>query len=97
MSEVVVVAARHPLLDDRGEVEQRARRAAARLRAHDIEVRNVVRPGDIAAVVLDVAVEERARLIIVADSSKPDATARLLGDPWNHISHHAPCSVLIAR
>ena len=96
-SEVVVVAARHPLLDDRREVEQRARRAAARVRAHDIEVRNVVRPGDIAAVVLEVAVEERARLIIVADSSKTDATARVLGEPWNHISHHAPCSVLVAR
>lgn len=91
------MAARHPLLDDRGEVEQRARRAAAEVRAQGIDVRDVVRPGDIAAVVLDVAVEERARLIIVGDSSKPDATARLLGEPWNHISHHAPCSVLIAR
>jgi GNAT superfamily N-acetyltransferase/nucleotide-binding universal stress UspA family protein len=96
-SEVVVVAARHPLLDDRLEVEQLARRVAARLRAHDIDVRDVVRAGDIAAVVIDVAIEERARLIIVAESSTPDATARLLGEPWNHISHHAPCSVLVAR
>ena len=56
-----------------------------------------MRRGDIAAVVLDVAIEERARMIIVAGSSEPDATARLLGEPWNHISHHAPCDVLIAR
>ena len=97
-AEVVVVAAANPLLDDRGEAERRARRAGARLRAHDVSAREVVRAGDIAAVALDVASEEHARLIVVEDSAeKPDATARLLGEPWDHISHHAPCDVLVAR
>jgi GNAT superfamily N-acetyltransferase len=97
MASAVVVVAARPLLDDPGEVAQRARRAAARVRAYDIDVRDVVRPGDLAAVVLDVAVEERARLIVVPDSSKPGGNVRVLGEPWDHISHHARCSVLIAR
>jgi nucleotide-binding universal stress UspA family protein len=80
-----------------GPARQPVARCSTSQRSSSVEVRDVVRPGDIAAVVLDVAIEERARLIIVADSSRPDATARLLGGPWKHISHHAPCSVLIAR
>ena len=96
-SKVVVVAARHPLLDDRADVEQRARRAAARLRAHKIDARDVIRTGDLAAIVLDVAIEERARLIVIGDLPGADATGRLLGEPWDHISRHAPCNVLVAR
>ena len=96
-SKVVVVAARHPLLDDRADVEQRARRAAARLRAHKVDARDVVRAGDLAAIVLDVAIEERARLIVIGDLPGADATGRLLGEPWDHISRHAPCNVLVAR
>jgi GNAT superfamily N-acetyltransferase len=96
-SKVVVVAARHPLLDDRADVEQRARRAAARLRAHEVDARDVVRAGDLAAIVLDVAIEERARLIVIGDLPGADAPGRLLGEPWDHISRHAPCNVLVAR
>jgi nucleotide-binding universal stress UspA family protein len=44
-----------------------------------------------------VAIEERARLIVVTDQPGADATGRLLGEAWDHISHHAPCSVLVAR
>jgi nucleotide-binding universal stress UspA family protein len=67
------------------------------MRSHGIEARPEVRTGDLAAVVLDVATEERARLIVVEDVEGTDATGRLLGEPWDHISHHAPCNVLVAR
>jgi RimJ/RimL family protein N-acetyltransferase len=96
-SEVVLVAARHPWLDDREPLERRARQVAAALEADGVRARAIVRPGDLGAVVLDVAREERARLVIVEDAPGADATGRLLGEAWDHVSHHAPCSVLVVR
>jgi hypothetical protein len=95
--EVVVLAARHPLLDDREDVEQRVRRLATRLGTTGVRARPEVRTGDLGAVTLDVATTERARLIVVHDQPGSDPAGRLLGEPWDHISHHAPCSVLVAR
>lgn len=78
---LVLVAARHPL---RGDARQ--------------PPGTVVRLGDLASVLLDVAYETRARLLVVADSGEDAGVAgRLLGSVWDHVSHHAPCDVLIAR
>ncbi len=96
-SEIVLVAARHPLLDDREDAERRVRRLVTRLATEGVRARAEVRAGDLAAATLDVATEERARLIVVTDPPGADASGRLLGEPWDHISHHAPCSVLVAR
>ena len=96
-AEVVAVAARHPLGVDGEEPEHRLRRVVARLRNHGIEARDELRTGDLAAAVLDVAAEARARLIVVDDAGGSDPAGRLLGSTWDHLSHHAPCSVLIAR
>jgi hypothetical protein len=42
------------------------------------------------------AVRTGARLIVV-DGTEPQASAPLLGSTWDHVTHHAPCAVLIAR
>jgi acetyltransferase len=96
-SEVVLVAARHPFLDDREDLERRVRRLVTRLGTDGVRARPEVRAGDLGAAALDVATEEHARLIVVTDPPGADAAGRLLGEPWDHISHHAPCSVLVAR
>jgi GNAT superfamily N-acetyltransferase len=51
--------------------------------------------GDLATAVLDVATVEHARLIVVEDVAEPGV--RFGGPAWDHISHHAPCDVLVAR
>jgi GNAT superfamily N-acetyltransferase len=94
---VVLVGTRHPVLDDGATLQTRLRRIAGQLRGDGVPVREEVRTGDLAAVTLDVAVTERARLIVVADTTDPEPAGRLLGETWDHISHHAPCSVLVAR
>lgn len=52
----------------------------------------------VAALLLDAAIETRARLIVVGDTGGDEGIAgRLLGSTWDHVSHHAPCDVLIGR
>jgi RimJ/RimL family protein N-acetyltransferase/nucleotide-binding universal stress UspA family protein len=96
---VVLVAARSPLAAPEADVALRRRVAglAAGLRRDGVDAREVVRTGDLAAIVLDCAVTERARLIVVDDPGGQDAAGRLLGSTWDHVSHHAPTSVLVAR
>ncbi len=93
---VQLVTAQRPLLDDRAALDERLRGAAAELERAGLDVEVQLRLGDFAAVLLDVAVEERARLIVV-DDPPASAPGRLLGEAWEHVSHHAPCDVLIAR
>jgi GNAT superfamily N-acetyltransferase len=94
-AEVVLVGAMSPL-GDAGETEKRLRRLAARLGGGGVGASVELRRGDLAAVVLDVATERRARLIVVDDPGD-DPGGRLLGSTWDHVSHHAPSSVLVAR
>lgn len=93
---VQLVAAQRPLLDDRLALDAQLRAAAARLEHDGLTVEVQLRLGDLAAVLLDVAVEERARMIVVADEPA-SVPGRLLGEAWEHVSHHAPCDVLVAR
>ena len=53
------------------------------------------RHGDIAAALLETAVEQRARLIVV-DGSAP-ARERFTLKAWDHVAHNAPCDVLVLR
>ena len=94
----VVVAARNPLADEDEALDDQLERAAARLRRQGAEVRSVRRRGDLGAILLDEAILERGRLIVVADEGGDEGVAvRLIGSVWDHVSHHAPCDVLIAR
>ncbi|MFL5846029.1 MAG: GNAT family N-acetyltransferase [Solirubrobacteraceae bacterium] len=82
----VVVAAPDGSLDH-------ARRVATALGAR----LHVVDPGrgDLAAALLDAALEQRARMIVI-DGYAP-ANARFSFTAWDHVAHHAPCDVLVVR
>jgi GNAT superfamily N-acetyltransferase len=94
---VVLAGARSTTGIDTEQQRLRLRRLEARLRSHGVDARTELRTGDLAAVVLDLAIAERARLIVVDDPGETDAAGRLIGSVWDHVSHHAPCSVLVAR
>lgn len=54
-------------------------------------------PGDPAGVLLDVAEEIAADLIIVGSKGMASASRFVLGSVPNRVSHHATCDVIIAR
>jgi nucleotide-binding universal stress UspA family protein len=62
-----------------------------------ITVRTYARQGEPADVILDVADEEQADLIVVGNKGMTGAKRFLLGSVPNKVSHHAPSSVLIVR
>jgi len=67
-----------------------ARQAGVNVNTHALE-------GDPAAVILDVAENQKADLVIVGSKGMSGAKRFLLGSVPDKISHHAPCSVLIIR
>jgi nucleotide-binding universal stress UspA family protein len=62
-----------------------------------VEVNTHAREGDPADAILDVAEEVTASVIVVGNKGMTGARRFLLGSVPNKISHHAPCSVYIAR
>jgi nucleotide-binding universal stress UspA family protein len=62
-----------------------------------VEVNTHALEGDPADAILDVAEEIEANLIVVGNKGMTGARRFLLGSVPNKISHHAPCSVYIAR
>jgi nucleotide-binding universal stress UspA family protein len=62
-----------------------------------VEMETHARAGDAAAVIIDVAVEVDADLIVVGNKGMTGVARFLLGSVPNKIAHHAPCDVLIAR
>jgi nucleotide-binding universal stress UspA family protein len=71
--------------------------AAGTIRPRGIEVECYARQGDPADVILDVAEEQHASLIVVGNKGMRSARRFLLGSVPDKISHHASCSVLIVR
>ena len=71
--------------------------AAGPARAEGIEVDTHPREGDPADAILDVAEDLKADLIVVGNKGMTGTRRFLLGSVPNKISHHAPCSVFIAR
>jgi RimJ/RimL family protein N-acetyltransferase len=95
---LVLVAAGHPLIDNARELKAGLDRQAEQLRGRVSDIRTTGRLGDLGAILLDEAITERARLIVVSDAGgDADVVGRLLGRTWDHVSHHARCDVLIAR
>jgi GNAT superfamily N-acetyltransferase/nucleotide-binding universal stress UspA family protein len=95
-AEIHAVAARRFLLDDAAELEERLAGAEKRLRAEGVEVTTHLLRGDLAASLIAQAKRCGARLIVV-DGTEPHASTPLAGSVWDHVSHHAPCTVLVAR
>ena len=65
------------------------------LRGRGLTVAGHTRRGDLAAALLDVAVDERAMMIVI--DGEPADIGRVPAAAWDHVAHHAPCDVLIAR
>jgi nucleotide-binding universal stress UspA family protein len=71
--------------------------AAGPAKEAGVEVTTHSREGDPADAILDLAEEIDASLIVVGNKGMTGARRFLLGSVPNKISHHAPCSVYIAR
>jgi nucleotide-binding universal stress UspA family protein len=71
--------------------------AAGPAQEDGVEVRTHAREGDPADAILNVAEETGASVIVVGNKGMTGARRFLLGSVPNKISHHAPCSVYIAR
>jgi nucleotide-binding universal stress UspA family protein len=105
-AELLVVHA-HPdpnlgyaLADDPVPILDRATQILSEVEAQhaaDVNVRTVVRMGEPASVLLDVAEEEGAGLIVVGNRGMAGTRRFLVGSVPNRVSHHATCDVLIVH
>jgi nucleotide-binding universal stress UspA family protein len=71
--------------------------AAASARKEGVEVQTHPVEAEPAEAILNVAEETKADLIVVGNKGMTGARRFLLGSVPNNVSHHAPCSVMIAR
>ena len=71
--------------------------ASVPAREAGVEVNTHAREGDPASAILDLAEELDVSVIVVGNKGMTGARRFLLGSVPNNISHHAPCSVYIAR
>jgi nucleotide-binding universal stress UspA family protein len=72
-------------------------RAAGELASQGVEVETYAQQGDPANVILEVAQEQDADLIVVGARGLTGLQRFLLGSVSSKLSHHAPCSVMIVR
>jgi nucleotide-binding universal stress UspA family protein len=72
-------------------------RAAEALDGEGLEVEQHASVGDPASVLIDVAVEVKADLIVVGNKGMTGVARFLLGSVPNKVAHHSPCDVLIVR
>ena len=79
------------------EIGQAVLRDAEKHYAGKVKVKSVLREGDPAEGLIDVAEEEGVDLIIVGNRGMTGAKRFLLGSVPNQVSHHAPCNVLIVH
>ena len=62
-----------------------------------VKLKTVVREGSPADVILDVADDEKADVVVVGNRGMSGAKRFVLGSVPNAVSHHAPCHVLIVH
>jgi nucleotide-binding universal stress UspA family protein len=84
-------------VDLREVAEALLKRAARDALARGVDVETHVREGDPADVIIDVANEQQAELIVVGSRGLTGIKRFLLGSVSNKVSHHASCSVMIVR
>jgi nucleotide-binding universal stress UspA family protein len=96
--ERIGMSARQETVDMRGVAADVIARDARRLEEAGFTVEKHVREGDPAHVLLDVAEEQHADLIVVGAQGNTGGARRFsLGGVASKLSHHAPASVLIVR
>lgn len=79
------------------EIGQAVLRDAEKHFGGKVKIKSVLREGDAAEGLIDVAEEEGIDLIIVGNRGMTGAKRFLLGSVPNQVSHHAPCNVLIVH
>ena len=89
--------ARRDPVDLREVAEAVTARTAQRISSEGLEVDTHARAGDPAEVLIDVAEETEANLIVVGSKGMRGAARFLLGSVPGKVSHHARVSVLIVR
>ena len=77
--------------------EEHVREATSALSALGSKVRGRAVDGDPREVLVDVAQEEGADLVVVGSRGRTGLARLLLGSVASHVALHAPCSVLVVR
>jgi nucleotide-binding universal stress UspA family protein len=72
-------------------------RAAGEFASQDVDVETHAQEGEPAQVIIEVALEHDADLIVVGARGLTGVRRFLLGSVSSKLSHHAPCSVMIVR
>jgi nucleotide-binding universal stress UspA family protein len=85
------------IVDLREVAESLVQRAARDALHKGVEVVTHVREGQPAEVIIDVANQEHADLIVVGSRGLTGIKRYLLGSVSSKVSQHAPCSVMIVR
>lgn len=94
---VEVVGAHRFLTGDEREAQRAVGEAAAWLRGQGVAAGELIRRGDPALVLTDLASERRARLIVVGAGERGKAARRLIGSVADAVAERSPCDVLIVR
>ena len=84
-------------LDLREVAESLLKRAAREALSKGVEVETHAREGHPAEVIIDVANQEKADLIVVGSRGLTGIKRYLLGSVSSKVSEHAPCNVMIVR
>jgi nucleotide-binding universal stress UspA family protein len=96
-SEAISSSAKRDPVDLREVAESVLARAEAELEAQGIEVVTHARAGEPAHVLLEIAEEQGADLIVVGARGLTSFQRFLLGSVSGKLAHHASCSLLIVR
>ena len=87
----------YTIVDLREVAESLVQRAARDALSKGVEVETHVREGQPAEVLIDVANQEQADLIVVGSRGLTGIKRYLLGSVSSKVSEHAPCNVMIVR
>lgn len=96
-SERIASSAKRQPIDLREVAEGLLARAAAELEGEGVEVMTHAREGDPAHVLLEVADEQDADLIVIGARGLTAFERFLLGSVSSKLAHHAKCSLMIVR
>jgi nucleotide-binding universal stress UspA family protein len=91
------VGAHTETIDLREVAESVLKRAAGDAVSKGIEVETHAREGEPAEVIIDIANQEQADLIVVGSRGLTGIKRYLLGSVSSKVSEHAPCNVMIVR
>jgi len=95
--ELLTGSAKREPVDLRGVAESVLARAVRHLATDGVKAQSHAREGEPAAVIIEVAQETNADLIVVGARGLTGIQRFLLGSVSSKLSHHAPCDVMIVR